>query len=204
MRYLLLSSFVFLLACSESPYRSLQASSTSTECLAKFKPDFSSVLYNTHVNVTGKHLSGLLIFKKMPDSTVRAIFSSEMGVKFFDFEYSKSGFKVEYCMKQLDRKAVIKQLKKDIGFIIMNGIDISSGKSLHSATESYFLFHSGKEETYYITDSACTRLLRIENASKRKKKVIINLNDYKDGMADSVYIAHQTFEFNISLKQLKR
>src|ERR1035437_4022081 len=118
MRYLLLTSLFFLLlACGKSPYRSLQASTANSACLNKFKPAISSILYNTHVNVIGKHLSGLMIIKRMRDSTIRVVFSSEMGVKFFDFEYSGIGFKVVYCMEQLNKKVVINQLKKDLGFL---------------------------------------------------------------------------------------
>ena len=204
MRYFLLSSFLFFSACGVSPYIHLQDSSANTECMDGLKPGFSTALYSTYVNVAGKHLSGLLMFKKMPDSTTRIVFASEMGIKFFDFEFSKTSFKVHYCIKQLNKRAVIGQLKKDISFIIMNGINTSSAKFMRSESEYYFKFKSGKEETYYITDLNCTRLIRIENASKRKKKVIINLSGTKGAMADSIYIAHQLFDFNISLKQLNR
>ncbi|HET6244628.1 MAG: hypothetical protein H0V01_09000 [Bacteroidetes bacterium] len=205
MRNLLLISICcFLLGCFQSPYQNLQASSENSSCLGNLKPNFTSVLYMAHVNVVGKHLSGLLLFKKMPDNTTRVVFSNEMGVKFFDFEYAESGFKVIHCIKHLDRKAVIKQLKKDIGLVIMHNIDVSTAKILHKDNQNYFGFFSGREQTYYLTNKTCTQLIGIENASKKQKKLIINLTDYKGGMADSIYIAHQTFEFNISLKQLER
>lgn len=205
MRNLLsISIFCLIIGCSHSPYQNLQTSTVNSSCLNYFKPNFNSVLYNAHINVVGKHLSGLLLFKTMPDQTTRVVFSNEMGVKFFDFEYSSSGFKVLYIISQLDRKAVVKQLKADIGLVIMHDIDISSAKTMENKDQLYFAFFSGKEQTYYLTDTSCTKLIRIENASKNKKKIIINLTDYKGGMADSIYIAHQNFEFNISLKQLDR
>ena len=205
MRYLLLSSLLVLaLSCGESPYRNLQSVSGNTGCLDKFKPGFSSVLYNTYVNVKGKHLSGLLLFKKMPDSSIRVIFSSEMGVKFFDFNYTQTGFKVEYCIKQLNRKIVIRQLQKVIGLVLMYNIDTKAAKPMRSENESYYRFPYEKEEIYYVTDKDCNHLLRIESASKKAKKIVANLTDYRNGMADSLYIAYQKFEFNISLKQLQR
>ncbi len=205
MRYLLLSSLLLLIiSCAKSPYRNLQSGSANSECLEKFKPNFSSVLYTTQVNVVGKHLSGLLLLKKMPDSTIRVVFTNEMGVTFFDFEYSTTGFKVKYCIKQLNRKAAIRQLRKVIGLVIMNDIHIPLAKPMCSETESYYKFQSGKEEIYYITDQNCTHLGRIENASKKRKKNVVILSDYKNGMADSIYIENQSFEFNINLKQLTR
>ena len=205
MRYFLLSNFFFIVfGCGRPLYKNLQTTTANPDCLSKFKPDFSSVLYYALINVVGNHLNGLLLFKKMQDNTTRVVFTNEAGVKFFDFEYTDLGFKVVYCIKQLNKKAVINQLKKDIGLTFLNGINIPSAKIFHSEKENYFGFFSGKEQTYFITDSDCSRLLRIENTSKRKKKIIVNLSDYKNGMADSIYIAHQLFEFNISLKQLER
>jgi hypothetical protein len=182
----------------------LEKSNDSSECLSAFRPHFNTVLYNTQVNVAGNHLSGLLLFKKIPDNSIRVVFSNELGVKFFDFEYKGSEFKVHYIMKKLNRKAVVGQLKKDIGFLLMHRINLPDAESFRSGDELFFGFDDKNEKTYYITDSTCHNLLRIENSSPRKTKIIVYLTPYRSGMADSVYINHQTFEFNISLKQIER
>ncbi len=205
MRYLTIISFIILsIGCSKSPYTSLQKSDADKLCIAKFKPQFTSILYNAKIDVVGKHLSGLLLFKTMPDSSIRVVFSNEMGVKFFDFEYKNSGFQPLYCIRQLNNKIVIRQLKEDIGYLFMYDIDVSSASVKQDNNQQYFEFDGKKTKTYYITDSKCLKLLRVENATKIKKKIIIDLSDYKSGMPDSVNIAHQLFQFNISLKQIDR
>src|SRR5438128_8324576 len=106
MRYLLISCLFFLCACA-SQYKQLQQSTGNADCLQKFKPDFTRALYYTTVNVTGKYLSGILLIKKMPDSSTRMVFSNQSGFKFFDFEFSASGdFKVYYIIDKLNKKAV--------------------------------------------------------------------------------------------------
>ena len=204
MKYFLLSSVLLFFSCGVSPYIQLKEDPAKTDCLNKFVPTFTSELYSTYANVKGHHLSGLLVFKKMPDATTRVVFSSEMGLKFFDFEFSESNFKVHYCIRQLNRKPVVMQLKKDLEMILMNKVVPAKAKPMRSDTESYFKFMSGKEEAYYITDPDCNRLVRIEGAAKKKKKVIINLSGGQGAMPDSIYIAHQLFDFNISLKKLIR
>ncbi|HQY12763.1 MAG TPA: hypothetical protein PK133_11145, partial [Ferruginibacter sp.] len=78
-------------------------------------------LYSTTVDVSGNHLSGLLLVKKMPDSSTRMVFSSEMGLSFFDFEFSADGnFKVYSIIKKMNRKAVIKTLRHDFELVLMN------------------------------------------------------------------------------------
>src|SRR6187402_1932792 len=99
--YLLFCSLLlFLFGCSPT-YMQMQTTTGNINGLAKFKPAFSVALYKTEVDVVGNHLSGLLLIKKMPDSSTRMVFSNEMGLKFFDFEFTTDGnFKVYFIMKK--------------------------------------------------------------------------------------------------------
>jgi len=206
MRNFLLSSLLlFFMACAQSPYRSLQIAEKNTDyCLTHFEQHFKPLLFNTHAYISGHHLSGLLLIKEMPDSSIRVVFSNEMGLKYFDFEYSHSKFKVIYCIHQLNRKIVLNLLRKDLGLLIGEDIDFTRGKILQSGDEYFYSFIKGKEQTYYVTDKTCTELKRIEQAYHNTKKVIMNFKGFTGSFADSVYIAHQTFDFNISLRKLER
>ena len=84
MRYLLLSSFLVLLLGCSSAYKHLKVTKANVTDLQKFKPEFKIALYKANVNVAGNYLSGLLLIKKMPDSSMRLVFSNEIGFKFFD------------------------------------------------------------------------------------------------------------------------
>src|SRR3954470_17408758 len=91
IHYLLLSSgFLFFAGCAPS-WKQMKPATSDVSILQKFKPNFTVALYNTKVDVVGNHLSGLLLIKKMPDSTTRMVFSNEMGYKFFDFEFDNAG-----------------------------------------------------------------------------------------------------------------
>src|SRR4249919_2870319 len=118
MRCLLFNScLVIMLSCS-SAYKHLQPATGDAGNLQKFKPVFAVALYRANVDVTGEHLGGLLMIKRMPDSTMRMVFSNEIGFKFFDFEFSPGGgFKVHSIIKQMNKKAVIKTLRKDFELI---------------------------------------------------------------------------------------
>lgn len=206
MRYLLLSSLLFLLvACAKPIYSHLQVVSTaSSACLKKFQPDITSIVYKTNVDVVGKHLSGLLLFKRMPDSTLRAVFSSQMGLTFFDFVYTTKGFKVNYCIKQLNRKAVIRELQKIIALLLLHDRDPDKAEVLTDGANLYYTFRHKKDIDYYLLDKNCEKLFKIENANTSQKKLIMDLTERKNGMPDSVYVAHQKFDFTISLKQLSK
>ena len=207
MRFLPLSSLallIFVAGCS-SAYKSLSTSTGDVSCIQKFKPRFNSTLYNTQVNVVGKHLSGLLLFKSMPDSSLRIVFSSEMGVKFFDFEFGPGGlFKVHHVMKQLDKKSVINMLKSDFELILIRNKTPENVLIKKDSSYTWYGFPVNKETHYYITNQACDSLVRIENAMKRKPKVQIVMLDYNNGIPDSIGITHRNFNMDIGLKYIKR
>ena len=207
MRFLLLSSLAFTICfagCS-SAYKSLSVAAGDVNCISKFRPQFNSTLYNTQVNVVGKHLSGLLLFKQMPDSSLRIVFSSEMGVTFFDFEFGNDGnFRVHQVMKQLDKKSVINTLKSDFELILMRDVRTAETVVKTDGSSTWYGLPQGKTIHYYITNPECDSLLRIENAMKRKPKVQIVMLNYANGVPDSIGITHRNFNFDIGLKYIKR
>ena len=203
--YLLLSSCLFLLPACRSVYRGMQKTQGDPSCLVKFKPTFTKALYNTKVDVTGKHLSGLLMVKAMPDSSTRLVFSNEMGFKYFDFEFSAAGvFKVYYILPQMDKEAVLITLRKDFELLLMQHLDTAKSFVLKKNGLIYYGFPQTKGNNYYITDSTCQHLVRLERASERKPVVTAVMQNYADGMPDSIGISHAKFNFTIGLKKLKQ
>jgi hypothetical protein len=206
MRYLLLSSWLLILFGCSSAYKNLQKTTGDLNAINKFKPAINVVLYKAEINVIGNYLSGLLLIKKMPDSSTRMLFSNEMGFKFFDFEFSKDGgFKVYYILKKMDRKAVVKTLKKDFELVLMQHMDTTNAYiSKDSSGLKYYVFPQSKGYNYYITDSTGNELIRMERASKRKTIVTVIVRNYLKGLPDSIGITHHKFDFTIGLKKIER
>ena len=210
MRYLLLISGVFvLLSCSpmhkQSDSYRMQATTADPAILQKFKPALGVALYNTTVDVAGNHLSGLLLIKKMPDSSTRMVFTNEMGLSFFDFEFAADGtFKVHSIIKKMDKKSVIKTLQHDFELVLMNRLDSATASVRTHEGLTYFIFPQSKGFNYYITNAAGDELLRMERASNKKTIVEAIMKNYVKGIPDTIGISHKTFEFNIGLKRIPR
>ncbi|NSL90459.1 hypothetical protein ECE50_026790 [Chitinophaga sp. Mgbs1] len=206
MRYLWLNSIlaVLLLGSCTSVYKGLRPVSGDVNCIQQFRPQFASTLYSTQVNVLRHHLSGLLFFKQMPDSSLRVVFANEMGFKFFDFEFDRQGnFTKHYLLPKMDKKAVVKTLRQDFALVLLQ----QPMQQAYLAADShyrYVVIPTEKGNNYYITDSGCTKLERIEKSSVRKPVVKVWMMDYKDGVPDSIRIAHQNFTFNISMKRVEK
>jgi len=202
MRCLLSISLLVLCGCA-SHYNKMQRSAIAdVDCVQSFRPVFKTALYNTQVNVIGKHLSGLLIIKTMPDSSTRIVFTSEAGFKFFDFGFSGKDFTVYYIYKEMNKKAVIKTLRKDFELVLMNNLNAEKPYVLDREGEKYYTFPDGKDHYYYVTNGDCSRLIRMERGSKRKKVMTAIAENFNEGVPDTIGITHDNFNFNIGLKRI--
>ena len=203
--YLILSSCLLLLFSCAPVHKQMQSATADVHVLQKFKPAFTVALYNTTVDVVGNHLSGLLLIKKMPDSSTRMVFSNEMGFSFFDFEFADDGkFKVYSITKQMNKKSVIKTLQHDFELILMNNLDNSKAVVKTNEGLTYFIFPQSKGFNYYITSQSGDELVRMERASNKKTIVEAVMKNYQNGIPDTIGISHKTFEFNIGLKKIER
>jgi hypothetical protein len=196
--------FILSLANScKSSYRHLQKSNADVHCIEQFAPKFSNTLYSAYVDVTKHHFSGLLFFKLMPDSSMRIVFTNEVGVKFFDFAFTKDQeFIKYYALKKLNKKVVINALKNDLRIVLLHP-DYNKAKALQDSTYTYISFPDKSGHDYYLTDH-CNSLVRIEKSSKRKPVVVTQMLDYKNCVPDSIDIQHKNFKFTIALKRVER
>jgi hypothetical protein len=175
--------------------------------IQKFKPNYTVALYNTKVDVVGNHFSGLLLIKKMPDSTTRIVFSNEIGFKFFDFEFNNDfDFKVYSVIKQMNRKAVITTLRTDFELVLMQMNLNTSGSRYTQNGRLYNLFPdlSGKGYNCYITDMLGDTLLGMERRSNNKTIVNATMRNYNEGQPDTISIVHNRFNFSIGLKRINQ
>lgn len=208
MRSLRLNSILAaccLLASCSSAYRSLQRTEGDADCIGKFRPQITeTVLYSTQVDILQHHLSGLLLFKPMEDSSMRVVFASEMGLKFFDFAFGKDGsFTKHYLLPKMDKKAVVKTLRKDLEMVLMRQ-DPATAEVFTDGRYRYTAFPLKKGKVYYITSPDCTELVRAENGSRRKPVVEVFLTHYRNGVPDSILVQHKKIRFNISSQRVEK
>ncbi len=203
IRFLLVSFSLLAISCAPKLYQG-EATQTEPICVEKFRPTFHSDLYEAKVDVIGKHISGLLLFKIMPDSSTRVVFTNEAGVKFFDFEFRKNHFRVYQIIRQLNRKPVIKTLRKDFEMVLMQWIGSGKPMIYKNGEELRYVFNHVKENDCVVTNANCTTLKRLEKIFTRKKKFLVNMNLVNNQAPESIVIEHLIFNMKIALKRLQR
>ncbi|WP_336515407.1 hypothetical protein [Pollutibacter soli] len=202
----LLSGSIFAFPSCRTPFQHLSATADSSfTALEEFRPAFGVGFYKTEVDVTGRHLSGILVIKKMPDSSMRVVFTNEAGPVYFDFSWTAVGeFIVESIMAQLNKKSVIKTLKKDFELILMNRLVQGKYEIRESETQRWFIFSRPKGYDVYLTNKSSTTLELMKRMGKRKPVVKATMVPDVDGIPSSFTIEHQQFQFKIQLNKMKR
>jgi hypothetical protein len=204
IRYLLF----FSAACSFfscDPYRHMQKIASDPSCVYSLKPDFNHVVYKTSVDVIGKHLSGILLIKNMPDSGTRIVFLSETGFSFFDFGFgSDSGFRVYQITPQMNNKALIKTLRKDFELLLFRNMNSLTSYTLADSSRIYHAFPQEEDINYYVTDTLCHELFEMQIATPKKRVMEAFIkNDAKEKTPDSIFLIHHLkVNFTISLKKI--
>lgn len=200
MTYLRFVSIVLLLAACAPRYSPVTAVS-GEHCLRAAAPIFTSELYNASVDVMGNHISGLMFFKTMPDSSHRVVFTTETGLTFFNFEWDEAGnFTARHVIKKLDRKVIINLLRKDIELMIVPAayIRIATQQSDNLYAIPF------KKETIWFATSGCRTLETAEVKAAETLKTRATFFPKHKNVPDSVYIQHLNFNMQIGLKRIDR
>jgi hypothetical protein len=204
MRYLYASISWLLLSCASAvqPSKPVKADGV---CIEKFKQIFVSEWYGASIDVVGKHITGLILFKTMPDGTTRVVFTNEAGITFFDFEFQRDGtFKVRHVVKQLNKKLVVRTLRNDFELVLMTKVGKEVPMAFEQDNELHFALAGGDETDYVITDVNCTKLIRLEQGSFEKRKTRVLLFGQNGVAPDSISVAHLNFNMKIKLRHLNR
>jgi hypothetical protein len=206
MRCLLYSALACVLFQCKSEYGALVPATYDQGCASRTLPKLGpSSLYKASIDVTGHHLSGLLVIKAMPDSTWRVVFTNEAGVTFIDLGFQRDGsHTVHHVIRQLDRKPVLTTLQKDFSLII--GIPFQQGQASRFTTgeEVYFGVRQKKESYYFITRKDCASLQRMERGSDRKRVVSIDVPGTGYPTPSQLVLQHHTFDMQIKLNRIER
>ena len=202
--FLIFLSLAFLgLSCNQ--YRHMQKIPSDETCILKLKPDFNHVVYKTSVDVIGKHISGILVVKRMSDFSTRVVFTNEMGFSYFDFGFPPdSGFKVYSIIPQMNKEALVRTLRKDFELLLFRNMETSKSYALKDSGLIYHGYPQTEGVNYYITDSNCRQLVKMQRASKKKPVMeAFIFRDSRDISPDSISIRHFNIShFSITLKQI--
>lgn len=161
-------------------------------------------LYNMNLGINSYHFSGLLLLKKLNDSTIRMVMSSEMGPKLLDMVLYPTGYKVLYAFPELNNKRILRTCYEVFG--TLSGIITRKRPFIVENTPeaSYYTYDLRKRrKVLYIVDSLSHKLIsgRFEKG-KTVKLIFYYLSAPGTIQISSMKLEHRHFSMNISLSKI--
>ena len=114
------NAFVFILiSCNNFVCKNAPTDITADhKVISGFSDTLNVVKFKTRINLKKAELSGILIYKKMNDSTSAGSFINEFGLKGFDFTVDRSRARLGYVFRNLDKSYIRKTLETDLHFML--------------------------------------------------------------------------------------
>lgn len=207
MRRFLLQSFlyssVFLLLVSCKSYQLKDVKSVSNTEKTVENLYFSSKedhVYKCQMDIYKNHVSGILIIKKISDTTHRVVMTSDFGNKMIDFEISENDFKLNYVLADLDKKMVINFLKNDFQELLRQKYPVN--ESFENDNSKIYLSRIDKKSYYLFFNKENNLLKQIIYTKSNKEKIDFSFDAKKHIFADSLNLQHKDFKINIKLFQI--
>jgi len=113
------SSFILvLISCNSFIYKNIQTNNGVNKKVAvSFSDTITVRRYKAKINYKTTEITGILICKKINNSTLAGVFINEFGIKGFDFTLTETGAKMGYVFKNLDKWYIRKTLETDLHFL---------------------------------------------------------------------------------------
>ncbi|WP_407405656.1 hypothetical protein [Chryseobacterium sp.] len=199
---LLTSGFlVFLISCKS--YQIPDAQLVKNEKTSIENNYFSTLedqVYKCQIEVYKNHISGIVMIKKLNDSTHRVAITSDFGNKMIDFEISENNFKLNSILPDLDKKIIINLLKNDFRILLKK--DFSISETFDNKEFKIYTSEKSKEKFYLFVNREDNLLKKLVYTKNNREKMNFKFDAKKHIFADSVNLQHKDYKINIKLFQL--
>ncbi|MCX8522919.1 hypothetical protein OF897_03155 [Chryseobacterium formosus] len=205
-RFLLLSflySLIILSFVSCKTYHLIDATPISNTEKTVENLYFSSkedYVYKCQMDIYKNHISGILIIKKINETTHRVVMTSDFGNKLIDFEISENDFKLNYVLPDLDKKIVINFLKNDFQKLLKQKYAVN--ESFENDSTKIFYSKTDKDGYYLSFNKENSLLKQIVYTKNNKEKIDFTFEAKKPTFAETIEIQHKDFKINIKLFQI--
>lgn len=205
-RFLLLSflySSFFTLLISCKTYKPANAKPIANDEKTVENLYFSSredYVYKCQMEIYGNDISGILIIKKINETTHRVVMTSDFGNKMIDFEISENDFKLNYVLADLDKKRVINFLKNDFQELLKQKYPVN--ESFENSDSKIYTSKPEKKQYYLFFDKTSGLLHQIVYTQNNREKIDFTFDAKKPTFAETINLQHKDFKINIKLNQI--
>ncbi|WP_312823158.1 hypothetical protein [Epilithonimonas sp.] len=178
--------------------KSISNSKTTVENL--YFSSNEDYIYKCQLDIYNNHVSGILIIKKINQTTHRVAMTSDFGNKLIDFELSDNDFKLNYVLPDLDKKIVINFLKNDFQRLLKREYPVT--ESFEDDNSKIYLSKINNQSYYLFYNKDNSLLKKVVYTKSNREKIDFTFDAKKHIFADSIDLQHKDFNINIKLFQI--
>lgn len=204
MRRFLLQSFLYsviflgFISCKSYQLSNVQAvSNTEKNVENTYFTSGDDYVYRCEMNIYKHEVSGVLIIKKINESTHRVAMTTNFGNKMIDFEVSGNDFKLNYIVPDLDKKMVINFLKNDFQELLRKNYAVD--ESFEAENTQIFTSKDDKKKYYLTFNKEKKQLSNIVLTQNNKEKIDFKFDAKNPTFAETIEIEHKDLKINIKL-----
>ena len=202
MKYFLTSLTLLVFACASFPKKNNLERSYG-DIPTVINPYFSDLskdyIYKAKINFAEKSFGGIFVVKKLGEEYYRVVFTTEMGNKIFDFTFIKNEFKINFILKEMNKKILVNFLRKDFYVLIHENPKVldhykNLGDTLFTETRI-------KNNTYFYLEEK-QQLHKILTTQRGKEKSQYIFSEVEKNHVKQINIRHKDIKLSINLKAI--
>ncbi len=168
-----------------------------------FAPDFKKALYKADMNIYGRELSGLMLFKKSNGAT-RIAFISEIGLKYFEIEVpanDTASVTFHYLIDLMNRKPVLKMLEISFRILLLHYPENDRTYSFECQPGRIIkVYKSNGEKAIYGYEQHSGQVTDVRQNGLFKPKIRIEAGGYNGQFPAEIHIRlKKKMEINLKL-----
>jgi len=196
------SGLLFFVSCTPAIFKSLDSAGEKRiekSDLFPFVVD-TTLMYDMQIHYKKNDFSGILLIKPVENHSVRMILTSVFGMTIFDFELNETEFKVNRCIKPMQKKRILNLFRKDFRALFSYQLPQVIDAKVYE-----------KEQVpvgYKIKTSAGKAYYSIRNNQLKKLEMPafitslqIDFQHYKNNLPERILISHPGLKLNMQLEK---
>jgi hypothetical protein len=150
-------------------------------------------LYGINMHIKNMDFSGLLLLKRLNDSSFRLVMTSELGPKMLDLDLAPEGYKINYAYPKLKKRRVLNTFYEDFSTLCCLKIWMKHPRLISGTEEYECQYNMGKRVMLIYSFEPVSGLC---NRGRIEKKMKIITSFYYFRASDSTGIDRMRLEHN--------
>jgi hypothetical protein len=167
---------------------------------------FEKSLFRCVLDISKNHVTGLILIKKTSDSSFRIMYSNEMGMNYFDFEFIRERFIVHYTFPSFSKTSFLKILEDDFRLLLPE--DFSGKRTILGESDTgrigNFKVRAVTGKYIYTVERDLSTIQSISSRGKLLRKTRIEFLRYGKGIPYRISVSNPTIGLKMKLTMLER